>query len=166
LILFFSSLIAQPNSPIYSLHHVPPYRPRSFRSSSLAIAQARDGGGLRVWPDSGPLAVYADPPSQLSWRYNGELDAWGHEAGLDYVPMIKDDSALGKLSEVIAKWTADPTVTHVLGYKLRQSIFRTVLVSLDRSLMNQLTEKFRNTELTRSRQVMGSMLTWRSGNML
>jgi hypothetical protein len=80
--------------------------------------------------------------------------------------MIKDDSALGKLSEVIAKWTADPTVTHVLGYKLRQSIFRTVLVSLDRSLMNQLTEKFRNTELTRSRQVMGSMLTWRSGNML
>lgn len=84
---------------------------------SIATAQ-QSGSGLRVFPNTGPLSVFPG----ISWRYNGEVDPWGKESNLDFVPMIKDEATVERMYFAATSWLAKPYISHVFSLDARKPL--------------------------------------------
>lgn len=83
-----------------------------------AVAQMdKMGSGLRVYPGTGPLSTFKG----VSWKYNGEMNAWASNTELEFVPTIKNGSAVQNLEANPSMWLASPEVKSVLSLELRES---------------------------------------------
>jgi hypothetical protein len=87
--------------------------------SSMALAlENKMGSGLLVYPNTGPLSTFKG----VSWRYNGEMIPWGSHSELDFVPTVKDKSAVEELEANTLRWLAYPEITSVFCLEFRKFI--------------------------------------------
>lgn len=86
--------------------------------SSMALAlKNKMGSGLLVYPNTGSLSTFKN----VSWRYNGEMMPWGSNSDLDFVPTVKDKSAVKELEASPLRWLAYPEITSVFCLEFRKS---------------------------------------------
>jgi len=86
------------------------------QASIVAAQYDKMGSGLKVYPNTGPL----DNFKGIAWRYNGEMQPWGIHSDLDFVPMIKDESAFNALEADPFRWVASPEITSVFSFERRK----------------------------------------------
>jgi hypothetical protein len=83
--------------------------------STMVTAQ-QSGSGIRVFPNTGSLSNFPG----TSWRYNGELLPWGPNPNLDFIPTVKDESAVMNVQNVIDSWMNTPEINQVFSLETRQ----------------------------------------------
>jgi hypothetical protein len=94
--------------------------PRATIALALATATATDGPGLFVYDKTGPLSRFTEGDSEISWRYNGDLLAWGDDNGTEFVPMVRNESIVGDVQSAHRRWFTDSEITHVLSFESRE----------------------------------------------
>lgn len=82
------------------------------QSQSPDLVFDRRGPGVLVNSRTGPLGQFTG--GKVSWRLNGDISTWGDGAGLEYVPVVKDATAVDKVVEASKTWGAE--VTHLMAF--------------------------------------------------
>lgn len=75
------------------------------------------GRGLKVYHNTGSLDTFKG----VNWRHNGEIQPWGHNPDLDFVPTIRDEAAVEALEVDPSMWSDLPEVTSVFSLAYRES---------------------------------------------
>jgi hypothetical protein len=81
-----------------------------------SIATAKVGSGLKIYPDTGPLENFKG----VGWRSNGEMRPWGSHNDLEFVPTVKDASAVNALADPFG-WAGFPEITCVFSLERRKA---------------------------------------------
>jgi hypothetical protein len=80
------------------------------------VTAQQSGSGIRVFPNTGSLSNFPG----VSWRHNGELTPWGSNPNLDFVPTVKDESAVLNVPNVIDSWMNTPEINQVFSLETRK----------------------------------------------